>query len=144
VKHLYIIAKHWSEIDRGWWDTIAPNFSPRELASKGDGSIKMLYSALVALQKLRNVYNGPLTINSGYRDPAHNLKVGGSPNSQHIEGTAFDIHITDVEMGRKLERIAKEVGYVGIGRYKTFIHVDMRPSGKAEWGSWNDTVELNA
>ena len=135
-----IIAKHWSEVDRGEWDKLAPNFSPQELASKGDGSIVMVKNALVSLQRMRDIYKKPLKVNSAYRDPAHNKKIGGERNSQHLLGIAFDLHITDKKMGRELEAIAKEVGAGGIGRYNTFIHVDFRPrkpDGKLyEWGSW--------
>lgn len=133
-------VKHWSEVDRGEWDTLAPNFSPKELASKGDGSLIMVKKALVGLQRMRDTYKAPLRINCGYRDPAHNKAVGGERNSQHLFGLAFDIHITNKEMGRKLEAIAIECGAGGIGRYSTFIHVDFRPrktNGDIyQWGVW--------
>lgn len=35
---------------------------------------------------------GPIRINSGYRCPALNRLVKGSPNSQHLKGQAADIH----------------------------------------------------
>lgn len=132
-----INATHWSKVDRGEWDKLAPNFSPEEIASKGDGSISVVKNALIGLQRVRDKYKAPLKINSAYRDKAHNVKVGGSPNSQHLLGTAFDISIKDKKMGRELEKIAKEVGFTGIGRYSTFIHIDMRPSNRLhEWGVW--------
>lgn len=34
--------------------------------------------------------NVPLEAVSGYRTPAHNRAVGGSPTSQHLDGTAAD------------------------------------------------------
>lgn len=133
-------AKHWSEVDRGEWDKLAPNFSPKELASKGDESIVVVKNALKSLQRMRDIYGKPLRINSAYRDKAYNVKIGGSPNSQHLLGTAFDIHINDKKMGRELEAIAIEVGAGGIGRYNTFIHVDFRPKkadgSYAQWGEW--------
>lgn len=135
-----ISAKHWSEVDRGEWDKLAPNFSPEELASNGDGSIVMVKNALISLQRMRDIYKKPLRINSAYRDIAYNKKIGGETNSQHTLGLAFDIHIDNTEMGRELEAIAKKCGAGGVGRYTNFIHVDFRPrksTGKLyEWGVW--------
>jgi len=139
----YFEAPHWTEMSleqAAEWEDLAPNFSPKELASKGDGSLKISKVALILLQTLRDVYNAPLIINSGYRDPKHNSRVGGSPTSQHVFGRAFDIHIDDTEMGRELEDLAIKTGFTAIGRYKTFIHVDSRPpkadGSLYQWGSW--------
>ena len=139
----YFISKHWKYLeDSKEWKTIAPNFRPKELASKGDGSIIIDKTSLALLQKLRDIYKKPLIINSAYRDPEHNDNIGGSKNSQHLKGKAFDIHIKDQSMGRELEKIAEIIGFTAIGRYKTFIHVDNRPSkangGGYRWGTWND------
>lgn len=139
----FISAKHWSEIDRVGWDKISPYFSPKELASKGDGSLLFSKEALVALNKLREKFGKPLIVNSAYRDEAHNRKVGGGKNSQHKLGTAVDIHIDSQEMGQVLEGLAKSVGFKGIGRYKTFIHVDARET-IARWGSWDASATADA
>lgn len=47
---------------------------------------------LNVLQPVRNSL-GPITINSGYRSPAVNVAVGGSPTSDHCLGMAADIEI---------------------------------------------------
>tara|TARA_Y100001963_G_scaffold159865_1_gene265807 strand:+ start:6470 stop:6895 length:426 start_codon:yes stop_codon:yes gene_type:complete len=136
-------SEHWTKLteeELAEWQALAPNFSPKEIASKGDGSIVVIKEALKALQRMRDIADRPLTINSGYRDPAYNRAVGGVLNSQHTRGRAFDIHIANSEEGRELERIAEDVGFTAIGRYPTFIHVDMRPpksnGGGYRWGSW--------
>ena len=41
------------------------------------------------LQPVRNQF-GPIRVNSGYRSPALNSKVGGSKTSQHCNGEAAD------------------------------------------------------
>lgn len=123
-------TSHWTDlsaIEKSTWYNIAPNFTPEELSSKGNGSLIIQKDALRKLQRLRHLYGKPLTINSAYRDPAHNKRVGGGVNSQHLKGTAFDIAIRNADMGEELERLAVEVGFSAVGRYNTFIHVDNRP-----------------
>ena len=39
----------------------------------------------------------PIIINSGYRSPELNKKVGGSPNSNHLTGCAVDIRVAGIE-----------------------------------------------
>lgn len=138
-----IEAAHWSEIDLKQWNSLSPYFLPEEIACNSDGSLKVNKKALISLNKLREKFGGPLIINSGYRTPEWNRKVGGSVNSQHLKGIAFDIPIRNKEMGAKLEQLARELGAGGIGRYNTFIHIDWRErkaDGRvAEWGlgSWD-------
>ena len=39
----------------------------------------------------------PIIINSGYRSPQLNRKVGGAPNSNHLTGCAADIRVSSFE-----------------------------------------------
>ena len=43
------------------------------------------------LDPLREMYGGPIRVNSGYRSPIVNKKVGGAATSQHVKGEAADI-----------------------------------------------------
>lgn len=43
------------------------------------------------LQKIRDKYNHPIIITSGYRCPNLNACVNGAKNSQHMKGEAADI-----------------------------------------------------
>ena len=45
----------------------------------------------VWLEVLRNKVGHPIVINSGYRSPQLNRKVGGAPTSNHLTGCAVDI-----------------------------------------------------
>ena len=54
------------------------------------------------LEDLRYSYNtlydkGGIIINSGYRSPEVNKRVGGAPTSNHLTGCAVDIHVTGFE-----------------------------------------------
>lgn len=44
-----------------------------------------------ALDPVREKFGRPIKVNSGYRCPKHNAKVGGARNSQHMAGEAADI-----------------------------------------------------
>lgn len=48
------------------------------------------------LEKIRAHFGKPITINSGFRNPAVNAKVGGAKTSQHLEGIAADIECKGV------------------------------------------------
>ena len=45
---------------------------------------------------------GATRITSGYRCPELNEAVGGVADSQHIRGEAADIHLSNMEVGRKM------------------------------------------
>jgi len=127
-----IYASHWSEVDMSAWPW--PNFSPREFASKGNGAVRVHVDAANKLQALRALWGGPLRINSAYRDPVYNERVGGAKLSQHKKGRAFDISVRGftAEERARLVRLAAEVGFTGFGGYNTFLHVDnARPR---RWG----------
>lgn len=48
------------------------------------------------LQPVRNAL-GPVIVTSGYRSPAVNVAVGGSPTSDHCLGMAADIEIVNLD-----------------------------------------------
>jgi uncharacterized protein YcbK (DUF882 family) len=98
-------------------------FAFREFASKGNLWIKVHPRLLNRLDEARR-RTGAIAIVSGYRDPAHNKRVGGASNSQHVNGTAADIR-----PGLPVD-LARELGFSGIGLDgKTAIHVDVRGEG---------------
>src|SRR5690625_2382359 len=80
------------------------NFKISEFRCKGSGTLPkggMHNQLLLKLERLRyNLGNKPITINSGYRSPAHNRRVGGASNSQHLYGKAADIVVRGVSPSR--------------------------------------------
>jgi uncharacterized protein YcbK (DUF882 family) len=55
------------------------------------------------LQPVRNYYGMGVKVNSGYRHPLVNAKVGGSATSDHCKGFAADIEIPGIanaDLGR--------------------------------------------
>ncbi len=49
------------------------------------------------LEVLRERYGKPIIINSGYRSPQLNKKIGGVPTSNHLTGCAVDIRVENME-----------------------------------------------
>ena len=56
---------------------------------------------LNVLEPLRRRF-GVIRITSGFRSPELNERVGGVRSSQHLRGEAADIHISNMETGRKM------------------------------------------
>src|SRR5690606_29997402 len=92
----------------------------------------------INLQVLRDYFNKPITINSGYRSPEYNSKLpGAAKNSQHIYGKAADIVIggvTPLEIKNAIEWLIRndKMKNGGIGLYRTFVHYDIRDT-PARW-----------
>ena len=60
------------------------------------------------LQPIRDLHGGPVTVTSGYRQPALNKALGGSPTSQHPKGEAADITVGCPDDNKNLfEQIAR-------------------------------------
>ena len=49
------------------------------------------------LEVLRERVGTPIIINSGYRSPQLNRKIGGAANSNHLTGCAVDIRVLGME-----------------------------------------------
>lgn len=64
-----------------------------ENTATDDIVIKLKILCENVLQPVRNYFNKPVIINSGYRNPILNEAVKGSKTSQHAKGEAADIEI---------------------------------------------------
>ena len=60
-------------------------------------AIANLKRLCVWLEVLREKVGQPIIINSGYRSPQLNRKVGGAPTSNHLTGCAVDIRTSGYE-----------------------------------------------
>ena len=66
------------------------------------------------LEDLRYSYNtlyhkGGIVINSGYRSPEVNKRVGGTATSNHVTGCAVDIHVTGFEQAIRYASILLDI-----------------------------------
>ena len=68
----------------------------------------------------------PFKINSGYRTPKHNTKVGGVKNSSHINipCNASDIYVKDSKSRFIILVSLMAQGFTRFGMGANFIHVD--------------------
>jgi hypothetical protein len=100
------------------------------------------YKLVGVLEWLRDE-DGTATVlvNSWYRDKGYNAAIGGVKSSMHLTLGAADV----VKIGRTPSEVADLLerhphsNLFGLGRYKTFTHIDVRgmigrPS-PARWGS---------
>lgn len=102
------------------------HFAFREFKSKGNGDIKVNRKLITGLEKLRSAMgNKPMRIISGYRDPAHNKRVGGASGSQHLTGNAADISQSYGATVSKVKSLKYFTG-MGIKCGKWITHVDVR------------------
>jgi uncharacterized protein YcbK (DUF882 family) len=86
-----------------------------------------------ALQSLRDEYGKKMIIESAVRCENRNLKVGGSPTSQHLLGLAVDVRCPSDRERYRLVMIAPKHGFNGIGVNKSAVHLDLRKT-PALWG----------
>jgi len=109
------------------------NFHDREFVCRDGSYIPMKEKAIEMIQAVRDELDKPIIINSAYRSPAYNKKIGGAPASKHMLAEAIDFSVP----GMRPVDVYAVVLYVvqtkfknlgGIGLYDTFVHVDCRNS----------------
>lgn len=109
-------------------DRLTQHFKAEEFKCK-DGTKEFLWAIelLEVLETIRNHFNEPVIINSGYRTPTWNTKVGGAKNSYHMKGMAADIRVKNVSP-KEVAKFASEYmkNHGGVICYTNFVHVDVR------------------
>jgi uncharacterized protein YcbK (DUF882 family) len=121
---------------------ITTNFSKSEFdchdgSEMPDEVLAQIGALAYQLQKIRDHFDAPVKINSGYRSPTYNTSIGGAKHSQHKLGKAADIVVSGVNPDDVADAIEKmmEDGTIlqgGLGRYNSFTHVDIRGT-EARW-----------
>lgn len=121
---------------------LTANFSLEEFKCKDGTDVpnELLPNAIELaknLQVLRDFIQKPIVINSAYRTPKYNKKVGGASNSQHLYSKASDLMVKGVTPKQLADTIeilinTGKMKQGGVGVYKTFTHYDIRGT-KARW-----------
>jgi len=87
------------------------------------------------LQIIRDFYDRPLIITSGFRPTAWELKQGRKGGSMHTKGFAADFHIIGVPLEELLKLVNStfKKGGRAINPSANFIHLDCR----SDYATWN-------
>lgn len=116
------------------WDDIF-YFKPSEFDSAdapGSGRINMDPEFVFLLDEIRHHLGKPMHVNSGYRTPTHNVKVGGATNSAHKKQPcrAADVACPTWEYCFEVVRRALQLGIrrIGIQAQGKFVHLDTDPT----------------
>lgn len=121
---------------------ITRDFSSKEFSCNDGTAVppqyhRNMYELAKNLQVLRDKLGKPIIINSAYRTPQHNKKIGGVSNSQHLTASASDIRVagmTSKEVHDTILQLIKEgkMHNGGLGLYNSFVHYDIRKT-PARW-----------
>ena len=101
---------------------------------QGSGQL-MDAKILMMLDQVRDKFDKPIHITSGFRTPQHNEEVGGKENSSHLKGLAVDIACNNSKDRFDLINCLLDVGFSRIGVADTFIHADI-DTDKAQGVMW--------
>jgi len=85
------------------------------------------------MQEVRDRFRVPIRVNSWYRDPVTNRRVGGASQSRHLVGDAVDFVVSGVSPGKVYRELDDWWGNQGgLASSSTFTHIDGR-GYKARW-----------
>ena len=117
------------------------NFTAAEFFFRGGSDAKLqlntdppaalwpnMETTVKVLQEARKRYGKPIRITSAYRDAVYNRKIGGVPNSTHVQFNALDL-VTDkpAALYLILLDLRREGAFKGgLGLYRSFVHLDSR------------------
>lgn len=150
----------WAAIDAVGGGRLSPHFHVSELRTRTrsggpkDGTCWVHRDLLHGLEALRTHVGRPLPIVSGWRDVAHNQRVGGAAQSQHTFGSATELQsirgrlsprallhagrAADFNQGYiRLDDCVRLGLFGGIGHRNGWVtHVDVRPGDRRRPATW--------
>lgn len=105
---------------------LSEHFDESEFACRDKcGKVHVDPSLIYLLEKAREILGRPIVIHSGFRCPAHNAAVGGTPQSAHLTGEAADIVCAFSSDRYDLLRTFLTLGVTRLGVGAGFVHVDV-------------------
>lgn len=103
----------------------------RDLREEVQGPLPPLLVDILSVLQERWGYTKPLLVGSGYRTLKTNLSLeGAAPASFHLRGWAADISVRGIppmELGLAVWSLSQRFGFMGVGLYPGFVHVDVGP-----------------
>jgi uncharacterized protein YcbK (DUF882 family) len=92
---------------------------------------------ITLLEDAARFFHAAVFVNSAYRDPKYNRRIGGAKKSQHMKCRAVDFYVENVPAADLYNWAAARKEIKGLGRYprSQFIHADVRPTKRrVTWG----------
>ena len=112
---------------------VTKNFMWSELLTKQTEkpSLKVLKNLEIVAKKLQilrdSVFGGrSVTITSGWRSSAYNIKLGGAKQSYHVDGMALDFVVEGL-VPKQVQKILDGIWNGGLEFAGTWTHIDTRP-----------------
>ena len=139
---------------------VLDEFASHDGADFPPEALRNLSKLMAMLDDIREAWQGPITVVSGYRSPEMNAALveaskkrnggvsGVATDSQHMRGTAADIRPhqpTTERVARLYEMIRGMYGrgelpdLGGLGRYPGWSHVDVREKAGGHLAQWTGT-----
>lgn len=108
-----MIYAHYSDVKPEDWPW--PNFSPKEMACRCCGKLVVIPEFMRDLQQIRDEFERPMPVSSGYRSPEYNDRVSSTGlDGPHTTGRAVDIRIAGKD-AHDLLWLCIALGMTGIG-----------------------------
>ncbi len=113
-----------------------PSFTAKEFDCRHCGKNNMKAQFMDRLQELRNLYQKPMQITSGYRCTEHPVEAKKSAPGLHTTGLACDVAVEGAEAHRLLG-LVMAMEFKGVGLQQKgegrFLHVDLAPGKGRVW-----------
>lgn len=102
------------------------HFSKYEFRCPCCKKLELNFNLLYLLEAIREHFNKPVIISSGYRCKIHNSSLfNSSSNSSHLKGEAADIIVQGINANIVYEYASRINPKGGVGKYNGFTHVDV-------------------
>lgn len=103
------------------------HFSNKEVACHHCGALGLTPEMKEKLDALRETLGRPVVLTSAYRCPKHPIEKRKKTPGTHAQGIAVDIKVDTVKEVSEIVRVARSLGFQGLGIADTFVHIDLRP-----------------
>lgn len=107
-------------------------FSDAELSCKCGCGLMPTEETIKLADKVREDWQAPVLCVSGARCAAHNTKVGGAPQSAHLDGLALDLMPADKKRIKEFQKWCAmridlwKAGMENPAHTKTWVHLQRR------------------
>jgi uncharacterized protein YcbK (DUF882 family) len=103
----------------------------RDVGADTAGPVSLLLIDMLSVLQEQWVWSRPLIIRSGFRTTNTNARLeGAAPGSLHLRGLAADVSVPGIplgDVGMAAWALSRRLGFMGIGLYPGFVHLDVGP-----------------